>query len=93
MLDSIMLTASQERANVPAAAKLNKMPSTQFLLVYLDTNGQIRLESSGPIADSCHTILSMKVIDAFLRAVQTSREVCVPNYPGSYHYHPSNELN
>lgn len=88
-----MLTASQEEANVPAEATLNKMPGTQFLLVYLDANGQIRLESSGPIADSCNTVLSMKVIDAFLRAVQMSREICLPNYQGIYDYHPSNDLN
>lgn len=88
-----MLTASQEEANVPAEATLNKMPGTQFLLVYLDANGQIRLESSGSIADSYHTVLSMKVIDAFFRAARISREDCVPNHQGRYHYHPSNDLN
>ncbi|CAI7654519.1 unnamed protein product [Penicillium pancosmium] len=84
-----MLTASQEEANVPAEAKLNKMPGTQFLLVYLDGNGQIRLESSGPIADSCNAVLSMKVIDAFLRAIQMSREICIPNYQEKSLFHSS----
>lgn len=66
----------------------------RFLLVYLDENGQIRLQSSGPIVDSGLEILSMKVIDIFLKAVFISGEACFSNYKGEYyHGYPSNNFN
>lgn len=93
LLGSSVLTAVQAQENMYAEAKVTELPYAQFLLVYLDADGQIRLQTSGPIADNCHKILSMSVIDAFLEAAQISRENCFRNSQGNFHYHLSNDHN
>jgi hypothetical protein len=76
-----------------AEEKLEGLPYTQFLFIYLDADGQIRLQTSGSIADSFTAILSMKVMDVFLKAIDVPREVCFSNGQGEYHVHPRNNFN
>lgn len=72
-----------------AGTKLGILPETQFLLVYLDSDGQIVLKASSSIAEKLQTALSTKVIDGFLKAIGMSREACSSNYQGDCHLHPS----
>lgn len=76
-----------------AEEKLDRLHYTHFLLIYLDADGQIRLQTSGSIVDSFPAILSMKVKDVFLKAIGMSREACFSNDQGEHHIHPSNDVN
>lgn len=78
---------------MPAEEKLESMLNTQFLLIYLDADGKIRLRTSGSIADSFPAILSMKVMDVFLEAIDVSKEVCFSNDQGGHRVHPRNDSN
>jgi hypothetical protein len=76
-----------------AEEKLEMLPYTQFLFIYINADGQIRLQTSGSIADSLPAILSMKVMDVFLEAIDVPREACFSNGQGEYHVHPRNNFN
>lgn len=76
-----------------AEEKLEGLPYTKFLFIYMDAGGQIRLQTSGSIADNSTAILSMKVMDVLLKAIDVPREVCFSDGQGEYHGHPRNNFN
>ncbi|KAJ5157816.1 uncharacterized protein N7482_008916 [Penicillium canariense] len=64
---------------MPADAQVHELPFTDFVLVHLDIYDNAYLKVSQSIANGWQPILSANVIDAFLRAVAMSREVCFTN--------------
>jgi hypothetical protein len=77
---------------MPAEERLESMFYTQYLLLYLDADGQICLQTSGLIADSFPAILSMKVMDVFREAIDVSKEVCSSNGQCRHRVHFRNNL-
>ncbi|KAJ5600988.1 hypothetical protein N7450_002055, partial [Penicillium hetheringtonii] len=59
---------------MPMQNKGDELGYPHFALIYMDWAGNLRQEASKSIANSRETILSPRVTDAFLRAVERSNE-------------------